>query len=168
MRATLHLLALATLGLAPLAACADATELTPGITCKQANECGDGLACSFNHCVVPSQKTGVPFWSTKYLPFALTLTGCTMSAAGDRLDTIREVASHARVVRVTVLITTSVVIVRPAVAKDEGLTRSAPAAPADHGRGVAPSPGFSAAGAALTFTLSRMKPCDSPPKMRPV
>ena len=27
------------------------------------------------HWVVPSQNTGSPFWSTKYLPFGLTLTG---------------------------------------------------------------------------------------------
>ncbi|MCX5682865.1 MAG: hypothetical protein NT049_04185 [Planctomycetota bacterium] len=27
------------------------------------------------HWVVPSQKTGSPFWSTKYLPFGLTLRG---------------------------------------------------------------------------------------------
>ena len=30
---------------------------------------------------MPSQKTGLPFWSTKYLPFSLTLTGYTGSPA---------------------------------------------------------------------------------------
>ncbi len=37
------------------------------------------------HCVVPNQKTGLPFWSTKYLPFSLTLTGKAVSWA-DALD----------------------------------------------------------------------------------
>ena len=30
--------------------------------------------------MVPSQNTGAPFWSTKYLPLGLTLTGKTGSA----------------------------------------------------------------------------------------